>query len=171
VLVLGPENDAYTNKSFENDLSAGCRLQKLDDPDARGSLFPPGVALGPCIADRSLCYMNHDGGWVHATGGIAQGMKNVARLGGKVIPGKQVQTLLRKDGKTSGVECTDGSIFEADVVVIATGSWTGSVFADLKLEGKFTATGCIILFLRDYFLEDLVVFFDMLVFVVGRVWP
>ena len=63
--------------------------------------------------------------------------------GGEIIPGKQAKSLIREDDDTTTceVECTDGTTFTADVVVITTGSWTPSAFAELDLEGECTATG------------------------------
>ena len=53
-----------------------------------------------------------------------------------------VSQLLREDGKTKGVVCTDGSTYEAALVVLATGAWTGSSFdADLDCNALCTATG------------------------------
>ena len=65
----------------------------------------------------------------------------VESLGGKVIPAKAVSNLIQKDGKTVGVNCEDGSSYDADLVVIASGSWTASAFPGLHLEEKCLATG------------------------------
>ena len=47
-----------------------------------------------------------------------------------------------EDGQTKGVVCTDGSTYEAALVVLATGAWTGSTFsADLDCNTLCTATG------------------------------
>jgi glycine/D-amino acid oxidase-like deaminating enzyme len=71
-------------------------------------------------------------------------MDKVIALGGRVLAGKDAETLLQHEGKTSGVRCADGTVFRAQVVILATGSWTASSFPDLRLEcvatGQSTAT-------------------------------
>ena len=66
----------------------------------------------------------------------------VKSLGATILTGKTVSQLLREDGQTKGVVCTDGSTYEAALVVLATGAWTGSSFdADLDCNALCTATG------------------------------
>ena len=66
----------------------------------------------------------------------------VKALGATILTGKTVSQLLREDGKTKGSVCTDGSMHEAALVVLATGAWTGSSFdADLDCNALCTATG------------------------------
>lgn len=141
MLVFGSDGHEYTAKSYDNDISVGCRIQTFDSAETVRSELPSVAKLGQSVDDRSTRYLNRDGGWVHATGGIIQGMKNVTALGGKIIGGKEVKRLIHNGGRASGVECSDGSVFTADLVVIATGSWTPSALPVLNLEGKCTATG------------------------------
>lgn len=56
--------------------------------------------------------------------------------------------LVKEDGKTTGVNCADGSLFRADLVVIASGSWTPSTFPSLPLFGKCLATGYVFIVMR-----------------------
>ena len=66
----------------------------------------------------------------------------VKALGATILTDKTVSQLLREDGKTKGVVCTDGSMHEAALVVLATSAWTGSSFdADLDCNALCTATG------------------------------
>lgn len=67
----------------------------------------------------------------------------VIELKGKVVAGRDVCKLIRGDGKTTGVQCRDGTIFDASLVVIATGSWTASSFREMDFKKSFLATGCV----------------------------
>jgi sarcosine oxidase/L-pipecolate oxidase len=89
----------------------------------------------------STGYFNFDGGWANATQGMRLMTANVIAQGGKVIPGKSVIKLLRQNDRTSGVQFSDGTTFDASIVVLATGSWTSSSFPDLNFRGKCIATG------------------------------
>lgn len=90
---------------------------------------------------RSTGYLNLDGGWANAAQGVQLMTSKVIAMGGKVVPGKSAQRILREDEKTTGVQCTDGTIFDAALVVLAIGAWTASTFRDLDLAETFTATG------------------------------
>ncbi|KAG5342594.1 hypothetical protein C0989_012099 [Termitomyces sp. Mn162] len=60
----------------------------------------------------------------------------VVSLGCKVLPGKSVRRITRNTGgKTNGVECEDGTFYEAATVIIASGSWTPSTFPDPTRKG------------------------------------
>lgn len=86
-------------------------------------------------------YLNIDGGWVYSTGGVERAMQLVRELGGQIIPGKEVISLIKSGHMTKGVKCGDGNEFAADVVVLATGSWTASAFPELHLGERAHATG------------------------------
>lgn len=68
-------------------------------------------------------------------------ISKVTALGAKIVPAKRVKHLLQQDGKTTGVECADGSTYDASLVVLAVGSWTPSSFPILDLGSRCLATG------------------------------
>lgn len=141
VLVLRSlEKDrTYANESYINDVSLGANLQVLEDAAAIRAAFPPQV---PVASFSNMAgFLNHDGGWAAATQGVSIMMSKVIALGGTVIPDKGVNKLLQQGGKTIGVECADGTTFEADLVILALGSWTASALPTLQLDSKLTATG------------------------------
>jgi len=145
VLVLGlsdESNPTYTNKSYENDIAIGARLDVLKDGQAIRSIFPAGVSVA--TFNESSGYLNHDGGWANAAQGIRLMTASVVALGGKVIPEKSVVKLLRQAHRTSGVQFADGTTFDASLVVLAVGSWTASSFPDLTLGDKCVATGYVL---------------------------
>ena len=129
---------AEGGKTYENDVAIGSRLSVLD-AEAIRAVFPAGVKTASF--ERQSAYFNLDGGWAHATQGVIIMTANVISLGGQVIPGKAVTKLLHRNGVTAGVECADGSSYDASLVVLATGAWTSSSFPNLDLKGKCIATG------------------------------
>ncbi|KAH9856011.1 FAD dependent oxidoreductase [Lenzites betulinus] len=131
--------EAYTDKAYENDVVLGARVEHLSDPDAARNVFPPSISVA--IPEHTRGYLNRDGGWAFASQGIRHLMEKVSSLGGKIVPGKAVAELLKEDTKTVGVRCEDGTIFEADLTVLAVGSWTASTFPEVSLQTQCLATG------------------------------
>jgi len=86
--------------------------------------------------------MNYDGGWADAGQAVSYLISKVKLMGVKVHGGKTVKRLRRRDNAaTTGIECEDGTMFEASLVIMATGSWTPSAFPDIGLKEKCLATG------------------------------
>ena len=143
VLVLGSSDSggiSYVSESYRNDVALGAVLEQLQNGDQVRSVFPPDVRTA--TFDDRRGYLNHDGGWANAGQGLSMLLTEVVALKGKVLPGKSVHKILRgQDGKTTGVQCTDDSVFNAGLVIIATGSWTPSAFPELGLAHMCLATG------------------------------
>ena len=146
VMILGDKgnrNDSdYAALSLENDKAMGARVVQMTDSDTIASRFPPGVPLG----DMSTLsgYINLDGGWAHATLGIQACMEQIVSLGGQIEGGHHVVGLSYDDAhRVTGVKLQSGATLTAEVIVIATGSWTPSAFAteNLGLSDRFLATG------------------------------
>lgn len=145
VLNLG---DAYTEQSIVNDLKHGAKVERLVSPASIRAQFPLDLhssgRLGTftSLDVSSTSYINHDGGWAEAERAVSLLMDHVKKRGVKVLPGKVVQKLVKDErGQTTGVRCADSSEYEANVVVLALGSWTASTFPSLNLKGKCLATG------------------------------
>ncbi|EPQ55237.1 FAD dependent oxidoreductase [Gloeophyllum trabeum ATCC 11539] len=136
VLMGGAGYDPYTEAAYRTDLAMGARVRDLPDRAAIQAVLPPGVRTGLFRG-----YISRDGGWVDAAKATTTMTSKVIRMGGQVHAGKSVCSLVRNGGKTHGIECADGTVFLADLVIIATGSWTASNFPDLRLEEKCVAAG------------------------------
>lgn len=135
---------SYGDLALANDRALGARTVLLpESSDDPSEAAPPHLprSLRDLLKHRSG-YINQDGGWVHSSRAIELLMDKVAKLGGSIIAGKAVQSLLKdpSTGKTIGVKCADGSEFKSDVVVLASGAWTPSAFPELKVEDKCIAT-------------------------------
>jgi sarcosine oxidase/L-pipecolate oxidase len=146
--VPAARTSSYTDESFLNDLEAGCSLVSFPDPASIRSAFPTDVPTGsfekdcPCTL-RRVGYLNRDGGWADASQGISLLLSEVGRLGAKILTGKAVSKILQVSGRATGVSCVDGTTYDADLIVIAAGSWTPSAFPDLGIQEACLATGSV----------------------------
>ena len=141
---MGERTAGYTKASYDNDLALGVRVVNLEDEEKRKAIFAAGVELGAAFTRDCFAYLNQDGGWVYAEGGTRRALENVRALGGTVIGGKAVKELVKENGetgRTTGVLCTDESVYSAELVVLATGSWTPSTFPESILRSQCLATG------------------------------
>jgi sarcosine oxidase/L-pipecolate oxidase len=139
VLVLGSADSTtdYKDKSYANDLEMGQRVVLLNDQSAIRDIFPSQAQVGDFYQHTG--YLNRDSGWANARQGLSILMSKITALNGKILGGKNVTELIHQGQKTTGVRCTDGTVVEADLVVLATGSWTASTFPDVSV--GFQATG------------------------------
>ena len=141
---MGEGTAEYTKASYVNDVAIGARVVNLEDGESRMSVFDSGVELGTAFTRSCFAYLNQDAGWVYAEGGTRRALENIRALGGTVTAGKEVEGLVREDGqtgRTTGVRCTDGSVYSAALVILATGSWTTSTFPGLIPQWCCLATG------------------------------
>ncbi|KAG5639483.1 hypothetical protein H0H81_001605 [Sphagnurus paluster] len=132
VVVLGiSKTQAYADDAYQNDVALGAKLTPLANGEAIRTAFPPQVPTASF--EDSSGYLNSDSGWANAGQGITMMISKVISLGGKVVPGKSVEKVFRDDsaGRTIGVQCHDGTVYDASLVIIATGSWTPSAFPDI----------------------------------------
>ena len=145
---MGDRGAAYTKSSYTNDLALGSRVVNLEDGEKRKSVFPGGVELGPALTRDCFAYLNRDSGWVYAEGGTRRALENVRALGGTVVSGKAVKELIKENEETAGVRCIDDSVYSAELVVLATGSWTPSTFPESVPQSQCLATGYIRTFIK-----------------------
>ncbi|CAK5281835.1 unnamed protein product [Mycena citricolor] len=144
VLVVGSaarERD-YVRKAHANDIAHGLRVTPTDTPDALRAVFPEDADVGDLAGHYT--YFGLDGGWANAGQGVSLLIGKVRAMGGRVLGGKDVAGLVREGGKTVGVRCRDGSVLDASLVVLATGSWTCSAFPDTAVSKLFQATGQVV---------------------------
>ena len=130
-------------------MALGARITSLTTPTAIRDAFHLPTSIRTSPFENVTGYLNHDGGWAVAADATSLMLQKVkafeAQGAAKVFSGKKVVELVKREveGKvvTRGVKCADGSEYEADLVVLATGAWSASAFPELKLQEKFTATG------------------------------
>lgn len=129
----------YTDESYKNDVALGVMVELLNDSNAIRAAFPFKTATAAFTGCSG--YLNRSGGWANAGQGMSVLLYEVKALNGKVLSGMNVIKILRKDGKTTGVQCSDGTVFNAALVILAAGSWTPSAFPELDLGRICLATG------------------------------
>ncbi|KAG8955665.1 hypothetical protein FRC04_007656 [Tulasnella sp. 424] len=126
----------YCKAAQVNDVASGAVVAPLTDMPATSPLTHFREASG---------YLNKSSGWADAEGGTKALLMKVQALGGKVLGGKTVVSALfdSTTNAVTGVKLQDGEEIPADVVVLATGSWTPSFFSSFlpELGQKLTATG------------------------------
>ena len=133
-------NGTYADQSYVNDCAFGARVAHLEDVAALRAIFPSDVKIGSFEGAEG--YLNRDGGWAAAAQGVEIILNKVRNEGVRVLAGKAVVELVKNaEGQTVGVKCQDGTIFDADLIVVASGSWTPATFKTLDLRGKCLATG------------------------------
>jgi len=142
VVLLGDASatGVYGDAAFQNCQELGCRVEPLKDSSAVSSVFPSGVSTGHIKATN--VYINREGGWAAASEAMEVLAENVRELGGSIINDAKVKTL-HKDGsdKVDGVVLLSGKIMLADLVVVATGSWTPSLLPEYGAPQRMLATG------------------------------
>jgi glycine/D-amino acid oxidase-like deaminating enzyme len=155
----GTSGTAYTKAAQQNDLDAGCRVVLLPTVSDIKRVFPPGVLLGE-LADakdhsgqaQHSSYLNKDGGWVAATVAMKALLRRIRAYEGRgvtILGGRRVTGLeLDPEGRAIGVKVfVNGSsneeVLTGDVIVLATGAWTSSLFPDnsFGLSKLMKATG------------------------------
>ncbi|EJU03835.1 FAD dependent oxidoreductase [Dacryopinax primogenitus] len=148
VLVLGDHSPTgqYTSSSLTNSLALGCRIIPATDVGLQ-AYFPPIVPIP--MFERDSAYLNRDGGWVEAERTMGVLRAQVEGLGALLLGGRTVTGLTKDDrGEMDAVLLSSGEDMHADLVVVATGAWTPSLFPHLGLQEKLLATGQSELFLR-----------------------
>lgn len=124
---------------MQNDIDHGVRVKELRSGKELTTLFPPGVKLGPALlSDGFEGYCNFEGGWANAKQGVEFAIAKLRRLGARIEPNKLVRGLT-PDGM--GVILEDGTVTRANLIVIASGSWTPSTFFGLGVAEHLVATG------------------------------
>lgn len=139
-MIIGEKGHPNLDHAYQNDLDLGLRLEPLTEINTVHNFFPQGVTLAPFHGNG---YLNRDSGWANAAQGIANLIPKVTALGGQILTNRSVTDLVMHDGKTTGVRCLDGTVFEAALVILATGAWTASAFPDLGLDKSLLATGSV----------------------------
>ncbi|EFI28135.1 hypothetical protein CC1G_14162 [Coprinopsis cinerea okayama7 len=145
-----PEREIpYAEAAYLNDLDLGARVSLLrsNSKEDFQSVFPAGVSVTsrglPASFRNRAGYFNRDGGWVNAGKGLAMIIEKVKKLGGNVVPGKEARNIIVDPGKCKKVVCADGTEYEADIVIIATGSWTPSTFPELFKDSCLATGQCV----------------------------
>lgn len=145
MLVWTPGNEKaknYATKSYHNVKQLeGDKVELLPSADDVMRIVPEyGKELN--VAGG---YINWGSGWADAAAGVRFAKKLLDEQGKVVFKTGEVDRLLLADGQSAtsqrrvtGVVLTDGTTLTADLVILATGAWTGKL---VDLRGRAISTG------------------------------
>jgi len=131
---------------MSNDINYGADILLGGDPLVR-SHFPEDAAILP---DLEQTYFNRNGGWVNATAAMVHMIALAKELGAQFLTGHTLQDLVfktepgKKEQRVVGVKTTNGTVLDADIVILAMGAWTASSLCtrpDLGIGDKVLASG------------------------------
>lgn len=108
-------------------------------------------AVGTGGGSGTWGYVNRRSGWADATASMRWLRKQVEETGRVQFVRGEATTLLKSDGdergcrKVVGARLRDGSSLKADLVILATGAWTGAL---VDLRGRAAATGQVLAYIE-----------------------
>lgn len=136
IVLMAPTNSDFRDKSMANLQRLGLETVSIDSPHDLRKKYP---AFDGTF-DGIKGYSHVNGGWVNAEGTVRSTVSEILRLGkAQFITGADgTMVELVTDGKTvTGVRTRSGKVHTADLVVMATGSWTPSL---MDCEDRFVST-------------------------------
>lgn len=89
-------------------------------------------------------YINTRSGWADAEAGMMWLRKRVEALGRVKFRQGEVTSLVKDSKKVTGARLSSGEVVRADLVIVATGAWTGKL---VDLRGRAQATGQVLCYL------------------------
>ncbi|MBC8037343.1 MAG: FAD-binding oxidoreductase [Rhizobiales bacterium] len=126
--VCGKDNEASWRAAAERIRGEGSVIETLSPEDFAGAA--PGFALD----DVALALWEPAYGYADAFGATNAIARTARGHGAKIMQNTMVSRLLRKNGRITGVELSDGATVEADKVVLAAGPWTRRLLVTVALD-------------------------------------
>lgn len=122
VMLAKQPGNPYMEKSQENARASGRALEEYEDANGIRRAFP-GINSH---LDEYKAYVNSQGGWADAEGGIRQLSIQCSLAGVTFITGPRgrVLSLRHESGRVIGVNVAHGGPILASQVILATGAWT-----------------------------------------------
>ncbi|KAI9738874.1 MAG: hypothetical protein M1818_005187 [Claussenomyces sp. TS43310] len=144
VADAGHQGERYVRDSFGN---VSTMMKETGDSDAVQELtsrkeIEAMVGTGGGAGDWG--YINRRSGWADAEASMRWLHERVQANGRVEFAYGEVTSLLRDGKRVHGVKLKDGSEMKAELVVLATGAWTGAL---VDLRGRATATGQVLAYL------------------------
>ena len=107
------------------------RTKEMSFGEARDSWG--GVLKETDLREFDSAYWNPGAGWVEADRAVEAMLQEAVDKGVRYLQGEVASLVLQESGHgIRGVKLEDGSVVEADKVVLATGAWTSSVLSNLE---------------------------------------
>ncbi len=144
VADTGCQGQEYVRNSWENVKHIMKRERDVDGIHELPNRQAIEAAVGTGGGSGNWGYINHRSGWADAETSMlwlrhqVNSTKRVSILHGEAIH------LLKRGSKVHGAKLQDGRSIQADLVILATGAWTGKL---INLQGRATATGQVLAYL------------------------
>jgi sarcosine oxidase/L-pipecolate oxidase len=140
----GEQGEEYVKHSFENVLGM---MQETGDEGAVRELKSRreiDKSVGTGGGSGEWGYVNLRSGWADAEGGMVWLRKQVEATFRVNFLHDEAISLLFSGSEVSGVKLKSGNTLKADLVILATGAWTGKL---IDLRGRAQATGQVLCYL------------------------
>ena len=126
--VCGKNNAASWSAAAERIRGEGARMETLT-PDAFAAEAP-----GFSTDEVALAIWEPEFGYADAFGATNAIARTARARGAKIMQNTSVSRLLRKGDRITGAVLSDGTVLEADTVVLAAGPWTRRLLATVSLD-------------------------------------
>lgn len=126
--VCGSDNEASWTAAAERIRGEGALMETLS-PQAFGDAAP-----GFALDDVALALWEPEFGYADAFGATNAIARAAKAHGAEVRQNTLVSRLLKTGDRISGVELADGTVLEADTIVLAAGPWTRRLLATVGLD-------------------------------------
>jgi len=144
VLVAEKGDDEYVRKSLENVRKLATKngneekVRELKDRREIERVVGTGGWSG------EWGYINRSSGWADAEAAMKFARRKVEETGRVQFRTGEAKRLLQRGRKIVGVELSNDNIIQADLVMLATGAWTGAL---VDLRGRAEATGQVLAYM------------------------
>lgn len=136
----GVNGENYVKGSLENVLCL-CDEKNLKELKTRAEIE---AAVGTGGGSGDWGYVNWTSGWADAEAGMKFLRKKVEATNRVSFKTATVESVVREGSKITGVKTSQGETITADLVILATGAWTGKL---VDLRGRAQATGQVLCYL------------------------
>lgn len=137
----GQNGEEYVRGSLAN-VSCLCKEKEVQELKSREEIETT-VGVGGGSGDWG--YVNWTSGWADAEAGMLFLRRKVEALNSVTFLTATVDSLMKEGTKITGVKTSTGEKLEADLVILATGAWTGKL---VDLTGRAQATGQVLCYLE-----------------------
>jgi sarcosine oxidase/L-pipecolate oxidase len=140
----GSNGEAYVKGSLENVKLIASESGGLDGVQELHNREAIDAAVGTGGGSGDWGYLNKRSGWADAEAGMRWLRSQVEATNRVTFIHGEVNSLQRTGKIVTGVALKNGTRLHAELTVLATGAWTGSL---VDLRGRATATGQVLLYL------------------------
>jgi len=138
VADTGRQGEEYVKSSWENVQNIMKQDGDLDEISELPSREAIKAAVGTDGGSGDWGYINRRSGWADAEASMRWLRHTVESTGRVTFLHGEAERLLKTSKKVHGAVLKDGRTIQADLVILATGAWTGKL---VDLRGRATATG------------------------------